>query len=256
MIMKTQKGKELLDRAAQRMALTNDSIGKAVSIVSYTKVDPRLFRIVAVCQGEIPSFEDLRKWSIANSDGKFKLVEDTLNHYDVMPYPLVSFIVEANVVRRPFAMAMEDKNLVAVADNMYMDIDLKTPWKEEEVGGNKFLVRVEEDSLADFLSTQMSIPGPRTNKAINAVLAMTAYKGDKVKYVRPDGVPSRGQVTKVGSDGTLYVRDAETQSTYERFPGTILEILKEGPASKVRDNKLESFFAEIYGPKMAKELMS
>jgi len=254
--MKIQKGRGLLDRAAKKMALKGNTVGSAISIVSYTKVDSRLFRIVAVCQGENPSFEELRKWSIANSDGKFKLVEDTLNYYDVMPYPLVSFIVEANVVRRPFAMAMEDKNLVAVADNMYMDIDLKTPWKTEELGGNKFLVRVEEDSLADFLSTQMTIPGPRTNKAVNAVLAMTAYKGDKVKYVRPDGLPSRGQVTKVGSDGTLYVKDAETQSTYERFPGAITEIIKEGPASKAKDNQMESFFAEIYGPKMAKELMS
>lgn len=254
--MQTQKGNQLLDKLSARIRVKRGRVGNDISVVAYAELDNRLFKVIATHGNDLPTFEDLKRWAIHNSEGKYRVLEDTLSHYDVMPYPLVSFIVEANFIRRPFALAMEDKNLVAIADNMYMDVDLKTPWKTEEFQGSKFLVRVEEDSISDFLASQLNAPGPRTSKKVSAVLAMTANKGDKVKYIRPDSFPSTGVVTKVGYEGTVFIRDNETHNTYERPHGVITEIIQDGPATKAKDNKLENFFSEIYGPDIGKKLMS
>ena len=253
--MKQEKSRardRILDRLVRKLG--SSPIRKDITVVSYNLLDEHSARVTAAYAGKIPTYEDLRSWAIAVVQGSIRILPDTVMVHNTLPYPLLSFAVESNIVRKPLDQALNNGNFIKVKANRYLDTDLGDTWGVEELNGKKFLVRVGSDGLKEMLEGKIKHMGAKTWKNANKVLAMVAYKDDSVRFILPDMTVSNGTVIRVKEDGILTIKDAKSKSVFERPYAAVLEVTKRGGDAREAKRKVYDYMEELYGPDLAKEI--
>jgi len=241
----------ILDNLVQRLGVNRTR--KDVAIIAFNLLDDCSARIIATYVGNFPTYEELRSWAITTAQGGIRILPETIMAYNTVPYPLLSFVVESNQVRKPFEAA-KDENFIPVTANKYLDVDLGDTWGVEELNGRKFLVRERPDGLKDTLEGKIDYRGPRTWKNAKKILAMVAYKDDVVKFILPDLSVGEGSVIRVKEDGTLMIKDRKTKNVFDRPYATVLEIIKKGGDAREEIKEVRDYVSQIYGPELGKEI--
>jgi len=241
----------ILDNLVQRLGVGRTR--KDVAIIGFNLLDDCSARIIATYVGSPPTYEELRSWAIAIVQGGIRILPETIMAHNTVPYPLLSFVVESNQVRKPFE-ATKEENFIPVTANKYLDIDLGDTWGVEELNGRKFLVRERPDGLKDTLEGKINYKGPKTWKNAEKILAMVAYKDDVVKFMLPDLSVGEGSVIKVKEDGTLMIKDRKSKNVFDRPHSTVLEIIRKGGDARKEIKEVRDYVSQIYGPELGKEI--
>jgi len=245
------------NKILDRLVAQREDFRKDIGVITNMAITPSLFRLVVSHAGRPVTEEDLRKWAMHKGKGRFKIVANSLREHKFFssPFPIVSVAAEVNTIRIPYQQALADDDLVAVADNRFIDTNLGTAWAVEEVNGEKFIVKVAPDDMYDFIKENKSYKGPKAATAAVQALATLSYKGDRVRYIRPDMTVGMGSVTQVKDDGTAIIKDAQDGKSYNRPMGAVIEIVTTGPANKVNKVDLRNFFASYLGDDIANKLI-
>lgn len=255
---KTGSRSSILDKFVDRVG-GSSLPRKDISVIAYALLDDEnAARVVATYVGDPPEFDEIKTWAIEKIQGKVRILPETLRFYDTVPYPMMSFAVEANRERKPLEETLKDNDrLLAVTSNRYLDVDLGVTWAVEEINGRKFLVRVQPDGLRGALEGTINYRGPKTWKAAKRALAMVVHKDFLVRYMRPNLSVGIGKVTEVKEDGTVVVKDEKTKDVFDRPETSILDVLSvTGELSPADKKKVYDYMAQILGPELAKEITS
>lgn len=242
----------ILDKLRDKVS--SSAYRKDISVVDYTTVNDNSARIIAIHRGEDPSFEDVRGWVTNVTNGRLRIIADTLASYDTMPYPMLSFVAELNEKRKPFSQAMKETSMVCIAKNTYLDENLGTTWEKRTIEGRSFLVRVDNDGVDKVLQTVAKYSGPKTSKIARQIIAMPACPKDKVVYLRPDSSVGNGTVVSIDDRGFMTIKDDSTHNVYERTQGTILDIVREGSNSKGKTKEMIDYYSTYMGEDLAKRM--
>ena len=245
--------KRMLDKLSERLGQTGGSvIRRDIGVISYADLGEGQARVLASFRGDIPTFEEVRAWAIDFAKGHIQVYPQTLAVYETTPYPVLSFIAELNKIRKPLKEVRESKAFVAISKNTYLDTDLGTTWKKEEVDGRAFLVRVQPDGLTQALESVVTSSGPRMRQVAEEIIAAVADTGDTIRYFRPDTTVGIGTVMSCSS-GILSIKDRDTHNVYDRPLGAVLEVIQEGAGTKARKQAIEDYHSFYLGD-LAKDM--
>jgi hypothetical protein len=255
---KTGSRSSILDKFVDRVG-GSSLPRKDISVIAYTLLgDENAARVIATYMGDPPKFDEIKTWAIEMVSGKVKVLPETLLFHDTLPYPMMSFAVEANREKKPLEETLKDNDrMVRVTANRYLDVDLGVTWAVEDINGRKFLVRVQPDGLRGALDGSINYKGPKTWKAAKESLAQVVQNDFIVHYLRPDLSVGIGKVIEVKEDGMVIVKDEKTKDVFERPNAAILNVLSvTGELSPEEKKKVYDYMAQILGPELAKEITS
>lgn len=195
---------------------------------------------------EDPSMSDIRDFCINKLGSSAALVLGTVRWFPyTTPYPMVSAFIR-KVEKRIPAKKMDKSRLQAFAKNQYMDVELREPWRKEEIFGEYFFIR-DKDDVEEVLAKNESSEGPRTARAAAQVLSVTAKTGQKVRYINDQGELSQGKI--IEKKGVDYIIKDHISGTVNRPPGCVVEVIGED------EPDVKELMSQIYGEEFANQMI-
>ena len=245
--MTKSMGTRAIDRLVKNL---EKKTGSDFKVVAQAKLSDTSVRVVGTYEKEMPDYEALRSWAIAETEGKVMILPETIMAFNTAPYPMVAFVAVANTERIKDSKLATMEHMTMISANSYLDTDLGETWTREE--GSEFFSRANPDDIEKILQGKIKFIGPKTQKCARAVLSSAADKDDYVIYVRPTNELGIGLVAAREKEG-FKIKDLSSQEVHDVAVAGILHVV-EGELDPAETKKVRQYLELYLGKDLAKKM--